>query len=524
MAFSPASPLLSLPTELQLITVHFILSDNDGSKRVSGTRSLLPLSLACRHLRQLCLAPLFSRLKITHTDRLRVFGAQCAEDVAFASAVKQLDLSHVKSPEERESWDKWMKDRSKQRYLYGPDLLPTLLPLLKSLERLDVAANQIDANLLAVIDSHPKLLTVAVNDPELSFLRLLASSTPLSMSKISVLAAYSGYSLGFECPDFHSLLKRGLRVTQLILRDESNIPLGPGASVISGLENLVIHGSKPPPLWLSNFVESHSGLRSITFHGSQWMQNPTVTFPSRFQGAIGAQSPAHKVDLLAFSVSRSGFPSSLDEWPVTHLDLKFVGIGISVLKIASMLASRTSSLTIRMCRFEQNAVDPNDLISLCCLFPSLRRLEFHHVYRHLVHAGQSPWPIPLVSDSDRPISECVVAHSALRWLSARLAQTTPSLDVIQFADDGFDYGKGSDSYIWTLEVSYQVGYNRSIEYYGTPRFDMERKYRPPKETARLLCMTSENTRYHPVLGKRQGKTKSKAKPSCSKSSSSIDSR
>jgi hypothetical protein len=63
------------------------------------------------------------------------------------------------------------------------------------------------------------------------------------------------------------------------------------------------------------------------------------------------------VGLIAFSISPARSASSLDDWPVVHLDMDITkGAGVSALRIASSMAPQVSSLVVRMSRFANQPV------------------------------------------------------------------------------------------------------------------------------------------------------------------------
>ncbi|KAJ6478513.1 hypothetical protein C8R47DRAFT_1138588 [Mycena vitilis] len=494
------SHLISLPTELLFIILDFLCETNQVPSIECGveqatisTRHLHALSSVCRYLRRSCLSRLFSRLKITHTEPLRLLGAKCAVNPAFASLIRRLDLTHVESPEEKQDRRKRNglvsshRDRagleSEKPYRYGPEILPTLLPLLKSLEWLDLAANQIDSDLLNTLNSHPSLATVAVCDTHLYTLRTLFSSTSLPLSKIRVHSALTNISFKLQSPALQSWVNRRLRITHLILHDEPNIRAGPGMMLLPGLETLHIALRTKPTstmTWLPDFVDRHPGLRRIEFSGRGlvWSGNPDIIFPLQFREAVERQSLARTVDIAAFSVSRTRSATSLDDWPVVHLELLIEkGVGVAAMSIAQCMAPQLSSLIIRMSRFIRQPVRADNLISSLCRTPSLRTLELHCVSKHLSFEGQtSPWAVK-PCDHIKPTSNCTDAHSAMHWVAVRVAQSLSSLDLIHIVDEGCDSLNGRVHDRWSLEVTYRVRENRGLEIYGTPKFAAAKRFR-----------------------------------------------
>ncbi|KAJ7886017.1 hypothetical protein B0H13DRAFT_901523 [Mycena leptocephala] len=278
-------------------------------------------------------------------------------------------------------------------------------------------------------------------------------------------------------------MSRSPRLAHVILRGERNIRVGAGTLILHGLETLDIGVYIRPTLpmsWLPAFVERHPTLKVIKFsgHSSMWRRNPDILFPLQFMDAAERESLRQTVGLVAFSISPTRRASSLDDWPVVHLDMDITkGAGVSALRIASSKSPQVSSLVVRMSCFAEQPVRIEDLISAIGFFPALRRLELHCVYRHLTFEGQAPWPMPASSDN-RKTSRSVEAHSALQWLSASVAQCALLLDAIHITDEGYDSLNGRLSHPWALEVTYQVRRNRAhLELHGTPKFVTAKRFR-----------------------------------------------
>jgi hypothetical protein len=111
--------------------------------------------------------------------------------------------------------------------------------------------------------------------------------------------------------------------------------------------------------WLPNFVERHRTLKFIKFSGggSSWRQNPDILFPLQFIDAVERESLTLAVDLESFSIFRAISASSLDDWQVLELEMTINDeLGLSALRIASLLAPQISSLVIRMSRFTREPV------------------------------------------------------------------------------------------------------------------------------------------------------------------------
>ncbi|KAJ7780318.1 hypothetical protein DFH07DRAFT_765597 [Mycena maculata] len=408
--------------------------------------------------------PLVGQPKITDEEQLRLLEAKCTQDVEFARMIKKLDLMDVDSS----------------------DILLPLFSHLKSLRWLGLQAALVDRKLYTAVNSHPTLATVAVCDTDLRCLHNLFSSTPLPMSKILVISAELHCDFTLQSPALHSLMSRSPRVAHLSLGGLFNIRNGPGTLLFPGLEELdigVFYGCTTPMSWLPAFVDRHPSLETIKFIGGSgglsWTRNPDVLFPLQFIDALERESLSRTAGLKSFSVSRTASATSLDEWQIADLDIEILkSAGISALRIATLLAPKISSLAIRMTRFNKQPFRIDDLVSPLCLFPSLRRLELHRTYKHLAFQGQAPWALP-PSDSDPPskTSNCVVAHAALRWVTAEIARCALSIDLIHITDEGRE-GRAL-RYYWELAATYWVGPNRELEAVGTPQLDMDEEYFVP---------------------------------------------
>ncbi|KAJ6510215.1 hypothetical protein C8R47DRAFT_1208248 [Mycena vitilis] len=398
---------------------------------------------------------------------------------------RRLDLTHVESSEEREDRNlrRTRHDLAHGGYYYGPDILPALLPRLKSLEWLDLNVDQINCDLLSLFNSHPSLATVAVLDARLDAVLALSSATPLSLSKIRV---HSAISLRLQSSAMRSLMSRSLRIAHLILRDAINLRVGPGTLFLPGIETLEIRlglQAASPMSWLPDFVERHTSLKAIKFsgRGSIWSRNPDILFASQFLQAVERESLTLMVDLLSFTISRARSTTSLDNWPLVHLELLIPkGAGVSALCIARQMAPHLLSLDVKMSRFDNDPVHTEDLISSLSIFPSLRRLELHRAYNHLIFEGQAPWALPPFRiKAAKRTSNCLDAHRALRWVTACVAQRALSIDFVHITDQGYDSLNGRIRDQWSLSGTYEVRRDDNLELYGTTKFVAADRFQLP---------------------------------------------
>ncbi|KAJ7493315.1 hypothetical protein B0H11DRAFT_957058 [Mycena galericulata] len=473
MSLLQPSQLLRLPTELLLtvlnylhdpLFVPFLRCEDTELPTFYPVRHILALSLVSRSLRHLCLPLLFCNLKIMDTPELHRLKSKCMGDPGFSTLIRKLDLMDI---------------------LFDVDASDMLIPLLhrlKSLRWLELEATAVDGGLLAAVNSHPTLTTVAVTNLHLDALRTLCTSTSSSLSKIMVNLAESNCCFTLQSPTLHSLINRNPRLVHLSLRDVKNIKSGPGTLLLPDLEKLDIEVyCRPTSLmsWLPAFVGRHTRLNTITFignrAGSNWEQ---ISFPLRFIDVLEREGLAHTASLNSFALSRPRLASALEDWPVAELDITILkALGVSALRIAaSSLAPQISFLNIRMSsHWGREHINPNDFVLLLSRFASLQRLDLNGMYRHLDFERHVPSALP-PSDLLRKTSNCTIAHAALRWLMARVALSTLSLGVIHIEDTGDDREGRSSRYCWRLQVTYHVQWNRELEVVGEPLLVMAGQY------------------------------------------------
>ncbi|KAJ7777365.1 hypothetical protein B0H16DRAFT_1505243 [Mycena metata] len=493
MVFSPilSSQLVWLPAELLLIIVDFlcetrVTGPSKGRRRpktISSSTSTLhvrSLSVVCRRLRQLCLGRLFSRMRISHFKQLHLFMAKCTVDVGFASLTRELDLAHVIS---QDGEDAQLVAR------YGCDILPALLPCLQSLEWLDLDETQIDANLLAIVNSHPTLVTLGIYDEHLYALRRLSSSTSLSLSKIRVYETRLDCVYTRDCLELDTLMRRGPRIPSLSVQEGGNSQHG--TLSLPGLEKLDVQIASQHAAsisWLPAFAGRHTSLHLIKFSALKlsalnwtWSRTPDVKFPLQFIREVERESLASAVHLKAFSISRTKSASSLDDWCVVALELKIIkAAGISGLRIASSIVPHISSLILGIFRFAK-PIHADNVVSSLSLFPCLRQLELHSLHRHLLYEGHAPWILPSPDTSPvGNISGCINAHSAILWIVACVARTT-RLEFFHFTDEGFDLEVSEHekrfSHPWSVKATYEIQRNNDLEFHGVPKLHVANRYR-----------------------------------------------
>ncbi|KAJ7156905.1 hypothetical protein C8R43DRAFT_997666 [Mycena crocata] len=459
---------ISLPAELLLLLIDSLcftsrIEAQKSSVISYSTRHIHPLSLVCFRLRQLCIPRLFCSLRCTSTQQLVLFKAKCIQDAHFARLIRKLDLANVESL----------------------DILASLLSLLKSLEWLDLDAEQVDPNLLAIVNTYPNLTTVAVRDALPENLRDWSLSTSSSLSKILLPSVLSDNCFPLECPALHALMSRRTRLAHLILCDKRSIRRGAGTLFLPGLEKLSIHLYLEPtcPMpWLPAFVERHPSLSTITYigdlRGSIWRSNANLQFPLQFLDALEREDLRLATFLNAFTISRTSSASPLNEWEITAVEVTIEeAAGFAALRLASALAPRTSSLVIQMPRHgSRHCIRVDDLLLALGRFPSLQALSFRDTYRHFLFKGHLPPSDAVQNKTSDKTSDCMVANAALRWLISRVAQCSLRLELVDITDEGHDR-EGHSLYPWRLKAAYRVQSNRDLEPHGTPELVVHYRYK-----------------------------------------------
>ncbi|KAJ6495787.1 hypothetical protein C8R47DRAFT_372587 [Mycena vitilis] len=453
------SRLASLPAELSLIIID-CLSERQlvpslpGNPTAYSIHHIRSLSLTSRQLRNQCLRTLFMSVRVVDPSQLKLLTLKCTQDPQFAGLIRKLVLSKPESP----------------------DILSGFLHRLPSLVWLET--DDLNAELLATVNSHHSLKTVAIRD--LHILRSLLPSTSLSFSKIRVKSAVLNYLFTLQSPELPLLLDRGSQLARVCLHAARHTKKGPGTLSFPGLEELEIRvdmRSRSPMSWLPAFVERHQSLQRIKFAGNHWTKNPDIPFGLRFVDAVQREFLAFTVELNAFTVVRSQ-SSALEDWPVIQAHLIILEpIGLSAVNLVSSLAPQLLTLSIRMPRFGKKPICIHDLVSPLSLFPSLRRLELHGMYRHISAGGgaEPPWALAL-TDPAQKVSDCTRAHAALRWVMTRAAHHAPSIEQIYITDEGDDW-EGRSHTLWRLKALYRVHNNCDLEVLGTPEFLMAPRYR-----------------------------------------------
>ncbi|KAF7356968.1 hypothetical protein MVEN_01033100 [Mycena venus] len=483
--------LLALPAEVLLIILGELwhsparnpgLVRRDPSLRptvgtfrsIGGLRSI---SAVNRQLRVLCLLILFKITTCTGFDRFQQLCAKCKANPQFAGLIMQLDVVAVDAA----------------------DVLHELLPFLTSLTWLDLSAHDLDTNLLALINSHPSLATVAVCDPRAALIDLV-SSTDLPFSKILVsTTTFNRDSLKSDHALVHN--QRGGKFSHIVLLDDSQFDkVDVSSLVLPGLEQLDLkykrdrwtnHRLTPSPAsqqsWLLNFAQRHTHLGTIKFTGwplDVWKHSSGVPFAIPFVHAA-REGGGYGIGLKSFSIVRPASWSTLKDWEVSHVELELIVANkISpALMMAIALAPKLFSLDIVLDAQCSWSMHIDEFEKAFSLVPSLRTLHLTNAYAHL-HAGsgRSPWIHSQRTRFPRDrfgTSACVTALTALHWYMTRIVQQAPALEVIHSLDHGTD-GRVRSVTQWTLQASFGVRQTeaRELEVLETPRLEMALKYRP----------------------------------------------
>ncbi|KAJ7284638.1 hypothetical protein C8J57DRAFT_1461861 [Mycena rebaudengoi] len=432
------SPLVTLPAELLLEIVGYLSAY--WSPRAS--RDICSLSRVNHQFRQFCLPSLFSYLKYERPNQLLQLESKLISDLGFAQLIRTLNL-----------------DSEEFRFDPTHQLL-TILPRLESLSYLLVHPAILDEQLLAAINRHPNLATVAVHDPHLKLLSTsFPNATPSLFPKLSLNYAIITRELLFTIHNSPLITTGGLHIQQLILHHDS-VPADGGAFgkwYFHGLEELRL-GMRESHDWLSGFIKTHPDLRTISFHApgfQPWCRNTSIPSSAQFWDALHAEGLQHAVSLGGIAISRT--PLSQQDWKVTELYLNLELSVLDVLRLASRFYSNVSVLTLNLAL--QTTLHIDDFIDALSQFPLLRRLELVEAHKHLTFGDQRPWENAHELKAVVRQSGCVESSAAMHWFLTRIARRISSVEILRHSDKGSDWdgptARGS-SWAWTTDALYHV--------------------------------------------------------------------
>ncbi|KAJ7284639.1 hypothetical protein C8J57DRAFT_1497537 [Mycena rebaudengoi] len=433
--------LITLPLEL-LLDIAAYLSVYWSP---SASRDIRSLSRVNHQLRQLCLPLLFSYLKCRTPERLLRLEQKLASDRGFAKLIRTLNIKDVTSDPTRQ--------------------LLTIVPRLESLSYLFVHPAILDVLLLAAINRHPNLATVAVRDPHLKLLSTsFPNATPSLFSKLSLNCANMAGELLFtihHSPTAKLITTSGLRIQTLILHRQSVQAGGDalGEWRFRGLEELHL-GMREPHDWLSDFIKAHPDLRTIRFHTrtafKPWCPHAFVLCGAQIWDALHAEGLQHAVSLGGIAISRT--PLSQEDWKVTELYLNLELFVLDVLRLASRFYSSVSVLTLKLAL--QTTLHIDEFIDALSQFPLLRRLELVEAHTHLTFGDQRPWEDAHEPKGVARQSGCVASSAAMHWFLTRIARRLSSVEILKHYDEGSDWNgliARGGSWLWTMEALYHVG-------------------------------------------------------------------
>ncbi|KAF7357000.1 hypothetical protein MVEN_01036600 [Mycena venus] len=516
MTLDEPSQFSALPTEVLLIILgelyetHYFpvrrqpggFVDYNPSRAIStafrSIGNLRSISVVNQRLRLLCVPLLFKITRCTSLERLKQLRAECTVNPEFARRIEFVQplLLYISG----------LKYDARQLDVVETDtedVLHELLPCLTSLARLDLNAERFDVRLLAAVNSHPILATVAIhelNSPGLHALEMLVLSTDLPFSKI--LFSTTPVTHRFAPISVRALAQRGARFSYLFLHGLLEIRDGSGdLPDLPGLEQLDLSLRDSIQSWLPHFVQRHAHVHTISFTDWQYMYTLDIPgnempFAPQFLNALRSEG-LFRVRLDSFSIARPASWTSLKDWKVVKLELRLddarlvSSSGFSALEAATMLAPGISSLDIILpnshfvSMFTPASTHIDEFAKSLSSMPSLRTLHLTNAYASLSAGGETPWILPSskralrAAREARGTSSCVTALDALRWYGARIVQQAPVLELVHVTDGGTD-GRGRFTTPWRLEASFRVRCNgaRDLEIVGTPKLEMAPKYLP----------------------------------------------
>ncbi|KAJ7593804.1 hypothetical protein C8J56DRAFT_1160573 [Mycena floridula] len=398
----PISLLLTFAEELLYKLVSFLDEPEDNEYKPYPKslyhhvpREVYMLSLVSHQFRRICFPFLFSYIKCTD---LALLEQDCLANISFAGCIRTLDVS---VPDLAES-----------------DLV-RLLPLLESFVWLELHGTELTPALLAAINEHSTLKTVAIRHLPQPLVK-----TALSLDKVLV------HTNRRYANDILPIQQRHIRIlcwsvrgfpleTRLLLRDLRQLHFDARSR---DMDSFTLD-------WFQEFIGHHPNLTKITFT-SVWKDcSMGKQHISTFLDALEPQSLRY--DLSGFDITRALMKSNSDmrsgQWEVTGLTFSFGERPsheslFKTLSLAGIMFPKVSSLGFY---WQSVPIHVDTCVSLLSKhFPNLRTLWLGVSPRLLIW---TPFLIPMPNlRSHNPVEvEEIVAR--MQWLAWYIFQAVPSL-------------------------------------------------------------------------------------------------
>ncbi|KAJ3717995.1 hypothetical protein C8R42DRAFT_724199 [Lentinula raphanica] len=377
--------------------------------------AILPLSVASRQFRRICLQFLFAHVEVGRVGSLKGLQRQCLENRTFSACIRTLELVHPSALE---------VDR---------DLLPQLLSCLCNLSCLFTLYFQIDTALIHAIQRHP-FATMVIGWFDLLPHGLGHSDLEkFTLQSVSIGHAWQLDSRQERIDRIQELLDCGLQVEKVVIVVDRD-PL---------LNDLLVNGRFPDFLELELSMDalhavSLGFLFSFTnFHRKYFRKGAAVLFIDPFIKAVAREGLNSAIHVQGFAVTRDTSKSSPEalHWRVTGLYLSIVDSLEQILYLASSLFPQISVLTIRyaVCTMDE-------LTTSLRRFSSLSIVSLLETSPNIDFGSDEPWQNPsIVEVYDGRLAGPVATEFTMIWCASRLAKLMPSIQafyILELRPDG----------------------------------------------------------------------------------------
>ncbi|KAJ3752602.1 hypothetical protein EV360DRAFT_88586 [Lentinula raphanica] len=374
--------------------------------------AILPLSVASRQFRRICLQFLFAHVEVGRVGSLKGLQRQCLGNRTFSACIRTLELVHPSALE---------VDR---------DLLPQLLSCLCNLSatppRLWLSAGLISG--------------LGHSDLE-----------KFTLQSVSIGHAWQLDSRQERIDRIQELLDCGLQVVKVVIVVDRD-PLLNDLLVngrFAGLLELELSMDALPAdfSWFSMFVGAHPQLRKVSFtnfHRKYFRKGAAVLFNDPFIKAVAREGLNSAIHVQGFAVTRDTSKSSPEalHWRVTGLYLSIVDSLEQILYLASSLFPQIPVLTIRYA---------DELTTSLCRFSSLSIVSLLETSLNIDFGSDEPWQNPsMVEVYDGTLAGPVATEFTMIQCASRLAKLMPSIQAFYILDLCPD-GPGERDEGWSIQ-------------------------------------------------------------------------
>ncbi|KAJ3968088.1 hypothetical protein EV361DRAFT_965086 [Lentinula raphanica] len=390
--------------------------------------TLLPLSVANRQFRRICLQFLFAHIEVRRVGELERLQSQCLESRSFSSCIRTLDIASATVQEDYE-------------------LILQILPSLPNLLWLVVTTRRMDATLIRAIQRHPSATIVT------SLWCLPDGLEHLDLRKVTLRTFHWHGDDKQREGRVYRLLDHGMQSKRLIITDPHFLKESFGDRKYPGLLKLelemgLLHIDMS---WCGRFFSAHPLLRKISFtdfHRMYFQTKTAFMFIDPFLQAIAQQNLSAAIQLRGFAVTRDVSMSNSErssQWRVTGLFLTILDSMEQVLRLAHPLLPDISTLTI-----DRMPCTLDKLIASLRPFASLTIVNLLNTFQSLDFGSEKPWQDPsIVEVYDGTLIGPVATEFSMIWFTSRIAKAIPSIQAF-YIDEESRNGPGKTGGNWRL--------------------------------------------------------------------------